>query len=269
MELEPFAGGDTLGRILLLQIKGRKIRMPSVNAELGLSISTSFIRYAERFVSPMVLVACPLTGKVPKTRFIWVQEYTRVRLPLDYPAGWRRKRTVTVKLPGVNQMPGARERLRYIANYPQRLESWGHLARLQNDLRLKARGGRLTVTAGGHPSAADFQEIRKLIRDAHRLPGLFLDKQNLLAQVTRNEAVRPALRAIRLLIGGAPYNAAAVGALDWGLVQPKGYAQTGNLEEDLLLRIEASGEQLSAYLSAATDVTLRQIAWQQMNSFEW
>jgi hypothetical protein len=268
MEVEPFEGAETMGRILLLQIKGRQRKMPPGGADLALSVSSSFLSYAERFVSPIILVACPLLENTPATRFAWIQEYVRVRLTLDVP-GWRSRSTVTVRLPGTNQMPGAKGRLRYIANYPKRLESWGHLARVQNNIRLAARLARNSITAGGSPSAVHRRALRRLLVEALLLPGLFTDAQNALALLTRQEAIKPGLAAARLLVAGAPYNNAAIAALGWNFVQPAGYAVTGNPELDLVARIEAVGEQLSSYLSVATDTQEKQNLWQSLGIHEW
>jgi len=267
-EVEPFEQGETMGRILLLQIKGRKQRMPPAVTELGITVYTSFLKYAERFVSPFILLVCPLLTTPPQTRFIWVQEYVRVRLALDSPA-WRSNTRVRVRLPGTNQMDGAADRLRFIANYPQRLESWGHLARIEHDLRLTARIARIAIINGVSPSPAQRRQFRSLLVTALRLPGIFTDKQNVLARVALAEAIAPGLRAARILISGAPYNAVAVANLGWNHVQAAGYAPTGNLEVDLVLRLEAVGEQLSSYLSLATDTQQKQSTWAQFGFHEW
>jgi hypothetical protein len=129
MELEPFEEGDTQGRLLLLQIKGRRGLTFAPGEEVGLSLESNALQYAERFVSPIVVCLCPIDFEPTICRFIWLQEYIRVRLADEQP-DWRAQRTVRVRLPSDNQMPGAQNRLEYIANYPRRLESWGHLARL-------------------------------------------------------------------------------------------------------------------------------------------
>lgn len=268
MEIEPFKGGETMGRLLLLQIKGRKQTMPSAQNELSITVETSALRYAERFVSPFILVVCPLLENPPATRFVWIQEYLRVRLPL-YAPGWRSRRWVTIRLPADNQMPGADRRLQYAANYPKRLESWGHLARLQNEIRRKARESRNLITAGGSPSIADRRALRRVLLDAARLPGLFIDQQNDLAQMSRQEAIEPGLRAARLLVIGPPYSNAAIAALGWNYVQPAGYVTSGNPEQDLTHRIELAGEQLSSYLSLATDIQMKQTRWVQFGVHEW
>jgi hypothetical protein len=267
-EVEPFEQGETMGRVLLLQIKGRRRSMPAAPAELGLSVATSFLTYAERFVSPFILVACPLLDTPPRTRFVWLQEYVRVRLPLDSP-GWRSQASVTVHLPLSNEMPGAAARLKYVANYPQRLKSWGQLAQIQNTMRRGARIARNQIAQGTSPSSNDRKVFRRLLVEALRLPGLFLDKQNVLAQVTRAEAIRPGLRAGRLLLAGPPYSPNAIANLDWNTVGPAGYAPTGSSELDLLLRLEAVGEQLSSYLALATDTQEKQTAWAQLQVHEW
>ncbi len=267
-EVEPFEQGETLGRVLLLQIKGRRQQMPALASELPIAVRTSFLGYAERFISPFILVVCPLMNTPPRSRFIWIQEYVRVRLPLDIP-GWRSRAQVTLRLPGSNEMPGAAARLRYVANYPQRLESWGHLAQLQNDLRRAARIARNLIANGGSPSLADRKVFRRLLVAAFLLPGLFVDQQNVLAQVTRDEALRPGLRAARMLIAGPPYSQVSIGNLGWNHIGPVGYAQTGNLELDLVLRLEAVGEQLSSYLAVATDSQEKQSVWTQQGFHEW
>ena len=254
MEVEPFEDGETLGRILLLQIKGTRKSVPVDNVATLAGFKTSTIRYAERFVSPIVVTFCPVNADPPTCRFIWLQKYARVALSVEVP-NWRTQGTVTLRFPVENRLPDAWQRLRYIANHPARLESWGSLARIQNDVRLLGFG-----MDPANIDLATVAAIRNQYHEAQQLPGLFDDDQNGLAQVCHEEAIVPCLTGCGMLMTGPPYDHDGVAGLRWDVVHEP---QPVDDEQALVSRIRWGAEQLSAYLAVASDVKTAQGAWQQ------
>src|SRR5450759_4264299 len=242
MEWDPFEKGNSLGRILLLQLKGRQTDIKD-NVVVGFNVKTATLKYAARFISPIVLMVCPVMRAQAACRFVWLQEYIRVRLNFET-SDWRRRNSVTVYLPTANRLPGveAQRRLRHIADHPQRLMSFGKLSLIQNEVRREAR----TMRSAAVKDDTRVRRIRRHLIEARRLPGLSREKRNVLAQVSREEAINPGIAACDLLLAGPPYRPNAVQALNW---QPTGQLCPANGLDALLVRLERAGDQMSSYLA--------------------
>jgi Domain of unknown function (DUF4365) len=255
MEWEPFENGNSTGRLLLLQIKGKLANIQD-GVDVGFNLRVPGLKYAELFTSPIVLMACPVSRKHASCRFVWLQEYIRVRLDFEN-SNWRSRKSVSVYLPRLNQLPGAdaEDRLRYMADYPRRLESWGHLTLIQHDVR------RLAIPMWRLQAKNDavVGQIRTLLTDAQDLPGLSKDPRNWQAQICRDQAIHPGVAACDLLLMGPPYPRAGVEALGW-----ESTGQTCPIDnlDALLTRLERSGEQLSSYLANVMDAATSRGIWQ-------
>lgn len=255
MEWEPFENGNSTGRLLLLQIKGRITDIRD-GVDVGFNLPVSTLKYAERFTSPIVLMACPVARAQATCRYAWLQEYIRVRLDFEA-ANWRTRQSVSVYLPPQNQLPGAvaADRLRYIANYPLRLENWGRLTLIQHEVRRLA----ITMLRAGAKNDAAVTQIRNHLVQARDLPGLSSDPRNWQAAISRDEAIIPGIQACDLLLAGPPYPMAAVQGLAW---QFTGQACPPVALQALLTRLERSGEQLSSYLANVMDPLTSRSIWQ-------
>jgi hypothetical protein len=121
MEIELFEKGNPTGQILLLQIKGTAKAIFSHNSKyFSFPLETKTIKYAERFVTPFLLIVCPVNEKPIKAYYLWLQDYIRTCLDIDKKK-WRNQKKVTLHIPLNNTMPNNENHLSYISLFPKRL----------------------------------------------------------------------------------------------------------------------------------------------------
>lgn len=132
--VECFDDGEPTGAYLLFQLKGTDVAPPEQNTKsISFDAKVKHLRRAERFVTPIILVWCPVQAEPQRFWFLWLQDYIRVVLNNSKPK-WREQGTIRLFIPNDNVVSSADEfalaRLRHIANHPRRLEQFGQLARL-------------------------------------------------------------------------------------------------------------------------------------------
>jgi hypothetical protein len=135
--VECFDAGEPSGLYLLLQVKGTDDPAPeAADKTIPFDITVKRLARAERFLTPCLLVWCPVNVKPRRFWYVWIQEYVRVILDIDH-ATWRQQNTVRVHIPTVSVIDETSDvhlsRLRHIANHPRRVDQFGQLARLTHE----------------------------------------------------------------------------------------------------------------------------------------
>lgn len=135
MILEIFDNGIPTGKSLSLQIKGISVDVDESVQEIKFDIPVRTLLYSEMFISPVLLVICPVNQPEIKIFYLWLQEYIGVVLNHDHPT-WRQNKTkVRVSIPIDNQMPGDESKLSFLAGFPKRVFEWCQYARICEDLK--------------------------------------------------------------------------------------------------------------------------------------
>ena len=135
--VECFDEGEPTGAYLLFQLKGTDHLPPEQDVKsISFDAEVKHLRRAERFVTPILLIWCPVQAEPRRFWFLWLQEYIRVVLNNSKPE-WREQGTIRLFIPNTNVISLKDEaglsRLRHIANHPRRLEQFGQLARLTHE----------------------------------------------------------------------------------------------------------------------------------------
>lgn len=135
--VECFDAGEPSGAYLLFQLKGTDNLPPAPDAKsIAFDLEVKRLRRAERFITPLLLIWCPVQAEHRVFWFLWLQEYIRVVLNNEKPK-WREQETVRLHIPVENLVSTANEqslrRLRHTANHPRRLEQFGQLARITHE----------------------------------------------------------------------------------------------------------------------------------------
>jgi hypothetical protein len=135
MEIELFEQGNPTGQILLLQIKGTTKIIPNdIKKYFSFSIETKTLKYAERFITPFLLVICPVNEKPIKAYYIWLQDYIKTCLDIDK-IKWRNQEDVTLHIPKNNIMPNNEKHLSFISLFPKRLYSISEIGKFSHELK--------------------------------------------------------------------------------------------------------------------------------------
>lgn len=133
MMIEIFSNGVATGRNLLLQIKGTTEDVSKKN-RICYDVPVKTLKYSEMFLTPVLLVICPVNDIQCEFYYLWLQEYIKVVLDHDNP-NWRLNRTtVRVQIPKRNFMPGDEDKLNFIAGFPKRIFEWCQFARICREL---------------------------------------------------------------------------------------------------------------------------------------
>ena len=85
MIIELFESGKATGSYLLFQIKGTQAEVKTEESELTFDLPIQTLKYSEMFVTPVLLVICPVNADPPFFYYLWLQEYIRVILDHDKP----------------------------------------------------------------------------------------------------------------------------------------------------------------------------------------
>ncbi len=78
MSIELFKSGHATGSYLLFQIKGTKSDIENNINELKFDLPVRTLKYSELFISPLLLVICPVYIEPPVFYYLWLQEYIRL-----------------------------------------------------------------------------------------------------------------------------------------------------------------------------------------------
>jgi hypothetical protein len=252
--VELFEGARSTGSSLLLQIKGRDSRWPEM-AELITPFPVRTLRYAETITTPVLGVFCPIREPSPSFGFLWLQEYIQVVLDRARP-GWRDQRTVTLRIPAENRVPGADVRLKWIAAYPQRLRALGQLARIQHELQNESQA--IANDLGGNQDRAEalFVEAKEA--------ATLLGPDAIEAHIAEN-----GLRALGLLRRGGPFTPDDVISLGSQLT-PEGRASAPDVLAFLVRsHVHATASRLGAMISIRNDAALRRTLWEAERDHEF
>jgi hypothetical protein len=257
LEVELFDSGDATGTFLLFQVKGTTADLGDSGAEIPFDLEVKTLKYAELFVAPFVLALSPVNVDPPRFFFLWLQEYVRVVLDADNP-GWRdNKRSVRVKIPRRNLMPGTESRMAFIANFPRRLAGWAQVGRIQHGLRW---AGQWAANADDEAGAAEAQRYLDLMDEARALPGLFDDPDWWWGEAILRGAIDPGRRAAQLLLRGGPFTMEDV--TDLAPVGFVGEEQPPDLPWiTIRVQLERSAQELSSGLAAGNDYRLKRELW--------
>lgn len=256
MIVEPFESGDPTGTFLLLQIKGIQKTLECPSSGLRFDVPVQNLRYSELFIAPVLLAVCQVHVDPPAFFYLWLQEYIRIVLDCDKP-GWRRnRRTVCVKIPVENRMPGGEERLRHIAKYPRRLFDWVQVARIQHELQYMIQPDT---------DLTDWTNIEKavmLLEEVRDLRGTFGDRTWAWARSMREDFLEPAIRVGRILSRGRPYTSRDVQSVRGRLAMSDGVIEDQD-ETEVLLRhqLACAVMQLGSFLATANDHELSRTLW--------
>lgn len=188
--VECFDAGEPSGLHLLLQVKGTDDPAPEdAGKSIPFDITVKRLARAERFVTPCLLVWCPVTVKPRRVWYVWIQEYVRVILDIDHPT-WRQQETIRVHIPTDNVLDETSDahlpRLRHIANHPRRVDQFGQLARL---------------THGAPFLGDDSAKLKPLFEEALRLDAIYGDPAWQWSQLQRS-VVEKGLLACEIALGG-------------------------------------------------------------------
>ena len=199
MIIEVFINGIPTGKMLSLQIKGTSLNIDDSTDIISYDIPVNTLRYSELFISPVILVICPINDKKNILYFLWLQEYIRVVLNYENP-NWRlNKSKVRLHIPAENNILSNLEKLDWIANFPKRTFELCQLARICLDLEYNL-SLFLNQSSGITSTKSLITEILSGIDELLGLDSLFTDANWLHSQHIKEDIILPAREiAIRLL----------------------------------------------------------------------
>jgi hypothetical protein len=120
MILEIFKEDIPTGCFLSLQIKGTAQIIEENVTEIKFDLPINTLRYSELFISPVLLVFCPINDPQERVFYLWLQKYINVVLNFENP-GWKNNSaTVRVSIPINNIVSKDIDKLLWIANNPKR-----------------------------------------------------------------------------------------------------------------------------------------------------
>jgi hypothetical protein len=251
MIVELFEDGLPLGRTLLFQIKGTE-KPIDVGTVIPFDLPVNCLKYAELFVSPVLLIICPVSATPACFYYVWLQEYARIVLSVENP-DWRlNKSTVRIHVPVSNKMPDDRGKLLFIANFPQRLFDWGQVGRIQHELQRVS-----AFLDDEEPSVDELNKYVALMEDLRGLSGIFGDRHWKWAQNILLDVIEPTIAATRLHLRNPNWNISemsiAIGRQIPPLRIPVPEMRGGFLTELLA----STAQRLSAYLAIGNDYRLK------------
>jgi len=269
MTVELFKSGCATGRFLLFQIKGTKAKIDRKSKSLNFDIPVNTLRYSELFIVPLLLVICPVNAEKPIFYYLWLQEYIKIVLDHEKPFWRKNKKTVCVKIPLENRMPGDEGKLSFIANFPRRLYDWGQVGRIQHELMWIVDWLKMPHTE--ELDREGLQKALRLLKEVQDLPGIFGDKNWHWAQGMRRHFVEPGIKAVKLLLRGGPYSRKEVESMN-----PHSQISTSVTERDqeiLSFLIESqlwsSAQQTSTILVTGNDYNLKRFEWQHTGDHDF
>jgi hypothetical protein len=189
MEIELFFGKNPSGQILILQIKGTEKEISFVNDLTYFDIPTKTLIYSEHFVTPFLLVICPVNNDKPTFYYLWLQDYINTVLNIENP-NWRlNKFNIRIFIPKDNKMPGNEQHLAFISHFPQRLYGVCEVSRILHNLMYKL---------DGEPRPTDYLEVFKELRKITSISG-FLSDQWKRGEFIHTQYLQPAILAAELI----------------------------------------------------------------------
>ncbi len=249
MTLECFTDGDSTGSILLLQVKGADAIGPSLDdPHITFDMSIKALRRVERFVTPVLLVWCPIRASSKAFWYIWLQDYIQIELEARNPT-WREQRsTVRVRIPAGQKIDENSERefwqLRHIADYPKRLAQFGQLSRIAHEVQWVHNSADQTI---------------ELLREALSLDAIFGDADWNFGQMYREYIERGIYIAETYLSGRSPTSA------DYervGIVRANEIALSASESRDIwLLHLSHHTDLLSTACAMFFDLKMKRGVW--------
>lgn len=194
MEVELFNEGISIGQFIKVQIKGTEKDIVFKNGISSFNLPKKFLKYSERFITPIILAVCPVNVGNGMFYYIWVQEYINSVLNFEKP-DWRtaKNSSVSIKLLEENCMPNRREHLLFIAHYPHRLLGSCEIMKLSREYSEH-------IFEPGYVLESDFMlAIEKNLIKIRDIPGFFIPQWQY-GMILKETYIDPAIIAIRLLI---------------------------------------------------------------------
>lgn len=264
--VECFDAGEPSGLYLLLQVKGTDGQGPNDDsASIPFDIAVKRLLRAERFLTPCLLVWCPVNLKPRRFWYVWIQEYVRVVLDVDHP-GWRDQETVRIHIPADNTIDEGSDvhlrRLRHIANHPRRVDQFGQLARLTHEAPFLWD---------------DPATLKPLFEEALRLDAIYGDPDWRWGRLQRG-IVEKGLLACDIALGGFDPNDQQLRDIGWALNEgphmPVGPPSVGELTTDKRWDMTAYAAQhcaqlLSNAVAVYFDYRLRNTVWKTLSEHEF
>lgn len=208
MIMEIFKDGAPCGAYLPLQIKGTSKEIDDTISTISYDVPVNTLKYSELFVSPVLLVLCPINDKQQRSFYIWLQEYIRIVLNYDNP-DWRENNdTVRVHIPTSNVISSRIENILWISAHPKRQEQFIKLANLSFTLRDKL--GILLLMFEENEDLTDIKKILSQIKDqiliVLDLDAIFGDKKWDSTQIVKNKILIPNLEIIESILNDTEKN---------------------------------------------------------------
>lgn len=262
--------GEPTGHYLLLQLKGTDRGAPSKGAmTVPFDMSVRTLRRSERYITPILLVYCPVREMPVCFYFLWLQEYVKVVLDIETP-DWRQQQGIRVHVPCDNRIPDIRQlaRWHHIAAHPARLADFGQLARIAHEVRW-------------HIDAPD--KLLKLFHEARGLNAIFDDSAWEWGQMERENVERGAMACQWWLAGTIPddYQLASLGWRfeagqqiwrdAWRVSPPSNPQSLVDSERRGLLHssYEHSAQTLSTAVAIYNDYRMRHTVWRTVGDHEF
>jgi hypothetical protein len=216
MILEIFENGIPNGCFLSLQIKGTTHIIEEDVNEIKFDIPVNTLRYSELFVSPVLLVICPINDPDKRVFYLWLQEYINVVLNYENPNWKENLTTVRVGVPVKNIVSEDIDKLAWIANNPKRNYEFVQLARIHAKLihavREYCEWDGLDVEEYSNPeemlskiqyeTRALLENIIQLINELEDLKSIFGDEKWKSPQTMLKETIQPAKEGVLRLLEG-------------------------------------------------------------------
>lgn len=248
---ELFQEGDPAGAYLLLQVKGKDRDLPR-DGEVAISFPVKTLVLAEAWLAPVLAVVCPIQNERSQFAFLWLQEYIRVVLNYDRP-NWRRQKHVTIRIPATNWMPGADEKLAWLADHPARVEALGQLARIEHELRYANDAPYLEYQL---PEALG--KVRDLLEQAAHHAAI-LSRRGGGDLVART--IESGLRAVALLGRGQPPSAADLHSIGYTMTT-EDEPLPGAYEFVLKSHLTTTANSIGSFVAIGFDVGVKRGLWQ-------
>lgn len=195
MAIEIFDQGRATGKMLLLQIKGTKRDIETLDS-INFDIPVNTLKYSELFIVPFLLIVCPVNTAQPTFFYIWLQEYIKVVLNFENPDWRENQSTVRVNIPTTNRMPGNENKLSLLANFPSRLFGLAYMARIIDEINHELYGD---------PLADAYLFTYQKLLELTTIAGLFDDPNWAVGDFYKNQYLLPALKAAELLSQNREY----------------------------------------------------------------
>ena len=254
MIVEVFDAGRPTGITLMVQIKGTTQDVLEKGSVISFDVPVKTLKYSEYFIAPVLLAICPV-NKDDQFFYLWLQEYIKVVLNFDNP-NWRQNTSsVRVHIPVENKMPGRENCLKFIGNFPQRINDWVQAGRFHHTLRCF-----ISDNSDGDWLTEDFLKEALFIYDeCLSLKALFGDPGWKWGQSIRKEVIEPGIRACEMVLHGGPFSKDQLGALGKQITAEN--PSQDYLRYEIGLTILTMADRLFSAMATANDYALKRSLW--------